>query len=185
MLIDPGFEVPVERHRDDRPDQPVRGRRGLAHRPGRVRTAPSLAPGDTIARTADSDALGNLFAAAAPLFNRVNTKDLTTVITNLAEGSVGEGPQIAASFDEGAKLAALLDSTLQAQLAALDSFARASPAPWCRRPGPSTGCRPRRTWPCRPSTPTRPTTPSCSARSPRSRSTSRRCSPTTTPTSRR
>jgi phospholipid/cholesterol/gamma-HCH transport system substrate-binding protein len=122
MLINPGFEVPADATATIGPIN-LFGADEVSLTAPAGSTAPSLAPGDTIARTSDSDSLGDLFAAAAPLFKRINTNDLATVITNLAQGSVGEGPQIATSFSEGAKLAALLDSTLQAQLAALDSFA--------------------------------------------------------------
>ena len=122
MLINPGFAVPADATATIGPIN-LFGADEVSLTAPAGSTAPSLAPGDTIARTSDSDSLGDLFAAAAPLFKRVNTNDLATVITNLAQGSVGEGPQIATSFSEGAKLAALLDSTLQAQLAALDSFA--------------------------------------------------------------
>ncbi len=84
--------------------------------------ASALSPGATIARTAVNPELGDLFAAAAPLLNEIDSQDLSSVISDLAQASVGEGPTIAASINEGAKLATLLDQTLPAQLNALDSF---------------------------------------------------------------
>jgi len=82
-----------------------------------------LPPGGTFTHTAVSAVLGNLFAAATPLLRRIDTTDLASVINDLAQASNGEGPRIATALGEGAKLAALLDNTLQAQLAALDAFA--------------------------------------------------------------
>ena len=84
--------------------------------------ASALGHGATLAHTAVSPELGDLFAAADPLLARIDTPDLSTVISNLAQASAGQGPAIAASIDEGVKLADLLDRTLPAQLSALDSF---------------------------------------------------------------
>ena len=84
--------------------------------------ARALSPGSTIGRTGVSPELGDLFAAADPLLARIDAPDLTTIVSNLAQASDGEGPTIAASIDEGVKLADLLDRTLPAQLSALDSF---------------------------------------------------------------
>ena len=69
-----------------------------------------------------SSELGELFAAADPLLAQIDTPDLASVVSDLAQASEGEGPTIAASIDQGAKLADLLDRTLPAQLRALDSF---------------------------------------------------------------
>ncbi|MDA8268643.1 MAG: MlaD family protein [Actinomycetota bacterium] len=82
----------------------------------------ALGAGGTIVHTALAPGLGSLFAAAAPLLRHVDTTDLSTVVANLAQASAGEGPTIRASIDEGAKLAAFLDQTLPAQIAALDSL---------------------------------------------------------------
>jgi ABC-type transporter Mla subunit MlaD len=85
---------------------------------------PYLAPGGTFAHTVSSDEIGDLFAAAAPLLEQVDTRHLADVITDLAQISDGEGPRIARSIDAGADLAGYLDQTLGAQLDALDSFSR-------------------------------------------------------------
>lgn len=82
-----------------------------------------FAPGSTITRTSVSPDLEDLFAAADPLLSEIDAPDLSTVISNLAQASAGEGPTIAASIDEGVKLANFLDDTLPEQLSALDSFA--------------------------------------------------------------
>jgi phospholipid/cholesterol/gamma-HCH transport system substrate-binding protein len=124
MLIDPTFKVPASSTATIGPINLFGADEVSLTSPPGSRRGPFLAPGATIARTANSDELGDLFAAASPLLRQVNTQDLSTVVSELAQASAGEGPQIAASFSEGAKLAALLDETLQAQLAALDSFAR-------------------------------------------------------------
>ena len=84
--------------------------------------SPSLVAGGRIAHTAVSSELGDLFAAADPLLARIDTGDLTSVVSDLAQASVNEGPTIAQSIDQGAQLADLLDRTLPAQLRALDSF---------------------------------------------------------------
>ncbi len=81
-----------------------------------------LAPGSTISHTAVSPELTDLFAAADPLLAQIDAPDLSTIVSNLAQGSEGEGPTIAASIDEGVKLANFLDNTLPQQLTALDSL---------------------------------------------------------------
>ncbi|MGH9045929.1 MAG: MCE family protein [Acidimicrobiales bacterium] len=123
VLIDHDFEVPADTTATVGPINLFGADQVSLSTPKGALAGPYLAPGSHFTKTVDSDELNNLFAAAAPLLDRINTNHLTTVISSLAQGSAGEGPQIAASFGEGAKLAALLDSTLQAQLAALDSFA--------------------------------------------------------------
>jgi ABC-type transporter Mla subunit MlaD len=49
---------------------------------------------------------------------------LSTVLGELAQASQGEGPKIAAGINAGTQLAGLLDKTLNAQILALDSFAK-------------------------------------------------------------
>lgn len=82
----------------------------------------ALRPGATITRTSVQQGLDGLFSSAVPLLQRIDTRDLSTVLSTLAQASQGEGPTIARSIDEGAKLAAFLDQTLPAQIAALDAF---------------------------------------------------------------
>jgi virulence factor Mce-like protein len=87
-----------------------------------------LAAGGTIRETGTEDDLGQLFASAAPLLEKVDTSDLAAIVSELAEAASGEGPAIAASLDEGTKFATLLASTRTAQLQALDAFSRFSAA---------------------------------------------------------
>lgn len=84
--------------------------------------ARALAPGGRIRSTSVQPSLNGLFAAAVPLLRRIDTTDLSTVLSNLAQAARGEGPTIARSIDEGAKLATFLDQTLPAQITALDAF---------------------------------------------------------------
>ncbi len=56
--------------------------------------------------------------------NKIDTNNLSTVLGELSQASAGEGPKIAASISAGTQLAGLLDRTLNAQLLALDSFAK-------------------------------------------------------------
>jgi ABC-type transporter Mla subunit MlaD len=76
------------------------------------------------AHATSSDELGDLFAAATPLLNDINANQLSTVLGELAQASNGEGRKIAAGIDSGTQLAGLLDRTLNAQILALDSFAK-------------------------------------------------------------
>ncbi len=123
LLIDQGFRVPDDATATIGPINLFGADQVSLTTPNEALAPPFLPPGSTIPKTEDSDDLGDLFAAADPLLERINANALSTVVSELAQGSAGEGPQIAASFGEAAQLAALLDSTLQAQLAALDSFA--------------------------------------------------------------
>ncbi|MGH9028767.1 MAG: MCE family protein [Acidimicrobiales bacterium] len=121
MAIDPGFKVPADATATIEPLNLFGADHVVFSFPS-GRGMPALAAGATVAKTAVSPELGDLFAAAAPLLNQIDTTDLSSVVSDLAQASQGEGPTIAASIDEGAKLASLLDQTLPAQLSALDSF---------------------------------------------------------------
>ena len=79
-----------------------------------------------------SDELGDLFAAATPLLNKIDTTNLSTVLGELAQASQGEGPKIAASISAGTQLAGLLDRTLNAQILALALLRQVHPGD---RPG--------------------------------------------------
>jgi ABC-type transporter Mla subunit MlaD len=58
------------------------------------------------------------------LLNQVNAQQLSGLLGELAQASQGEGPKIAAGIESGTQLAGLLDRTLNAQILALDSFAK-------------------------------------------------------------
>jgi phospholipid/cholesterol/gamma-HCH transport system substrate-binding protein len=85
---------------------------------------PFLGANGWFAHAKNSDELGDLFAAATPLLNKIDTNNLSLLLGELAQASRGEGPSIATSIGAGTKLAGELNSTLNAQLIALDSFAR-------------------------------------------------------------
>jgi len=121
MDVEPGFLVPSDATATIRPLNVFGAEEVAFDFPQGDRTA-ALHPGSTIARTDVSSELGDLFAAADPLLSTIDTTDLSTIVSTLAQASDGEGPTLAASIQEGAKLADLLDRTLPAQLQALDSF---------------------------------------------------------------
>ncbi len=83
---------------------------------------PALPPGGVFAHTSTSDNLGQLFAAAAPLLQSVNTANVATIVTEIGQASAGAGPEIARSIGLGAQLASELDRTLQSQLVMLSSM---------------------------------------------------------------
>jgi phospholipid/cholesterol/gamma-HCH transport system substrate-binding protein len=121
MAIQPGFRLPSDATATILPVN-VFGADNVAFSFADGDRAPALAPGSKITRTAVSPELTDLFAAADPLLAQIDAHDLGTIVSNLGQGSAGEGPTIAASVDEGVKLADFLDNTLPQQLAALDSI---------------------------------------------------------------
>jgi phospholipid/cholesterol/gamma-HCH transport system substrate-binding protein len=121
MAIDPSFKVPSDSTATIRPIN-VFGADQVELTFPQGDHNRSLAAGDVLHRTAVSPELGDLFAAAAPLLGQIDATDLSSVVSDLAQASEGEGPTIRRSVEEGAQLAALLDKTLPAQLSALDSF---------------------------------------------------------------
>lgn len=121
MAIDHGFGVPADVSATLLPIN-VFGADNIALGFPRGETPPYLAPGSTIASTKVSPDVEDLFSSADPLLAQIDATDLATIVSNLAQASAGEGPTIAASIDEGVKLAGFLDDTLPQQLSALDSF---------------------------------------------------------------
>ena len=103
---------------------------------GNSDAGPYLAPGATFAQAGSSDELGDLFAAATPLLNKIDTTNLSTVLGELAQASQGEGPKIAASIGAGTQLAGLLDSHPQRAAPRPRLLRHASPRP--SRPPPPT-----------------------------------------------
>ncbi|MGH9109269.1 MAG: MCE family protein [Acidimicrobiales bacterium] len=125
LLLQPGFHLPADAKATVEPVNLFGAEQVSLSVPaaGPV-SGPYLTAHGNIARTATSDELGHLFAAASPLLSKIDTTDLATVIGELAQASSGEGPQIAQAIGAGAHLAAYLDRSLAAQLAALGSFSR-------------------------------------------------------------
>jgi phospholipid/cholesterol/gamma-HCH transport system substrate-binding protein len=123
LLLQSGFRVPADTTATIEPLNLFGAEQVTLRVPGSGPTAgPFLAPGAVLARTVTSDELGALFTAAAPLLNRITRQNLATVVGALGAASNGEGPRIKASIGAGANLAAFFDRTLDAQLAAFDSF---------------------------------------------------------------
>jgi virulence factor Mce-like protein len=127
VLIQPAFRVPTSATATIRPVNLFGAEEMSLTTPGgNADNGPYLSPGSSFVHADMSSEIGDLFAAATPLLNQVNTVNLANVISELAQASNGEGPRIAASIQAGSKLAGFLDNTLQAQLTALASFARFS-----------------------------------------------------------
>ena len=129
VLIEPSFKVPAASTATVQPINLFGAEQVAISSPHANSDAgPYLAPGATFAHARSSDELSDLFAAATPLLDQIDTNHLSTVLGELAQASQGEGPKIAAGIDSGTQLAGLLDRTLNAQIIALDSFARFSNA---------------------------------------------------------
>ena len=125
VLIQPSFKVPATATATIEPVNLFGAEQVAISTPhGNADAGPYLAPGSSFAHAQSSDELGDLFAAATPLLNAVNDNNLATVLGELSQASQGEGPKIAASISAGTQLAGLLDRTLNAQILALDSFAK-------------------------------------------------------------
>ncbi|HEY1445993.1 MAG TPA: MCE family protein [Acidimicrobiales bacterium] len=125
VLIEPSFKVPAASTATIKPVNLFGAEQVSISSPHANSDAgPYLSPGSTFAHAQSSDELGDLFAAATPLLNQINTSQLSTVLSELAQASQGEGPKIAAGINAGTQLAGLLDRTLNAQILALDSFAK-------------------------------------------------------------
>jgi phospholipid/cholesterol/gamma-HCH transport system substrate-binding protein len=129
VLIDPTFHVPRDATATIEPINLFGADEVSLATPGHDGDGgPYLAPDGEFAHTANSDELGDLFAAATPLLRKINTNHLSTVLGELGQASQGEGPSIARSIRAGTELAGELNTTLNAQEVALDSFAKFSQA---------------------------------------------------------
>lgn len=129
VLVDPGFHVPADATATIEPINLFGAEQvSLTAPDGNADQGPYLSAGGTFRHAVSSDEIGDLFAAAAPLLDKINTVNLSAVLADLSQASDGEGPRIARSIEAGAKLAGLIDQTLPAQLQALDSFSQFSAA---------------------------------------------------------
>ena len=125
VLIEPSFKVPAASTATIQPVNLFGAEQVSISSPhANSDVGPYLSPGATFAHATSSDELSDLFAAATPLLNQINTNQLSTMLGELAQASQGEGPKIAAGINAGTQLAGLLDRTLNAQILALDSFAK-------------------------------------------------------------
>jgi virulence factor Mce-like protein len=125
VLIEPSFRVPTAATATIQPINLFGAEQMSISSPhGNADSGPYLQPGASFAHAVSSDELGDLFAAATPLLDKIDTTSLSSLLAELAQASQGEGPKIAASIDAGTQLAGLLDRTVDAQISALQSFAR-------------------------------------------------------------
>jgi phospholipid/cholesterol/gamma-HCH transport system substrate-binding protein len=125
VLMEPSFKVPQTATATIEPVNLFGAEQVSISTPQRNTDAgPYLEANGTFAHAASSDELGDLFAAATPLLDKIDTTNLSTVLGELSQASQGEGPKIAASISAGTQLAGMLDRTLNAQLIALNSFAK-------------------------------------------------------------
>jgi len=121
MLIDPGFRVPRDAVATIAP-QNIFGADQVDLSFPAGDHGPWLRHGGTVLATRVQGQILDLFAAADPLLERIDTGALSSVVSELAQASSGDGPQIARSISAGAKLASLLDQTVSSQISFLDSF---------------------------------------------------------------
>jgi virulence factor Mce-like protein len=125
VLIEPSFQVPAGATATIQPVNLFGAEQVAITTPGHDSEAgPYLSAGSSFAHATSSNELGDLFAVATPLLDKIDTNNLSTVLSELAQASQGEGPKIAQSISAGTQLAGLLDRTLNAQILALDSFAK-------------------------------------------------------------
>jgi virulence factor Mce-like protein len=125
VLIDPTFQVPATATATIQPVNLFGAEQVALSTPDHNSDAgPYLVAGSSFAHTQSSDELGDLFAVATPILDKIDTRHLATLLGELSQASQGEGPKIAASIGAGTQLAGLLDNTLNAQILALDSFAK-------------------------------------------------------------
>jgi phospholipid/cholesterol/gamma-HCH transport system substrate-binding protein len=124
VLIAPTFKVPTDATATIEPINLFGAEEiSLTTPDNNSEAGPYLPANGTFTHADNTDELGDLFAAAVPLLNKINTNDLSSLLGELAQASQGEGPRIAKSISTGTQLAGLLNSTLNAQLIALSSFA--------------------------------------------------------------
>jgi len=125
VLVSPTFKVPADATATIEPVNLFGAEQVSISSPDHDADAgPYLVPGSSFAHTVSSDELGDLFAAATPLLDQIDAQNLSTVLGELSQAAQGEGPKIARSISAGTQLAGLLDDTLDAQILALDSFAK-------------------------------------------------------------
>ena len=94
---------------------------------------PYLADNASFAHAKSSDELGDLFAVATPILQKINTTNLSTVLGELSQASQGGGPAISpipVDISAGTKLVGLLNSTLNAHADRAGLSLPASARPW-------------------------------------------------------
>lgn len=94
----------------------------LATRPGDPK--PYLADGDRIAATGTGLEVEELIDTTDHLFRNVDADELATFMDEMVRASQGEGDRVAHLIDRSTKATEAMADTLDAQLTAIDSFAR-------------------------------------------------------------
>jgi virulence factor Mce-like protein len=85
---------------------------------------PWLGNGSHLAATSSGEEVEQLIGTANTLLSGINTDDLKTLINELARFNRGEGDKIAQNLEVGVQAANSFGQTIDAQLQALDAFAR-------------------------------------------------------------
>ncbi len=134
VLMQPNFKVPASATATIEPVNLFGAEQVSISTPDHNSEAgPYLPRNGTFAHAATSDELGDLFAAATPLLQKINTRALSTVLGELGQASQGEGPQHR-RLHHG-RHAAGRPAELHAELAAATRWIR---SPSSLRPSPPT-----------------------------------------------
>jgi phospholipid/cholesterol/gamma-HCH transport system substrate-binding protein len=123
FTINPGFKVPTDATATLEP-QSVFGDEIMSLDFPNGQTGHYLSPGGHLARAQTTDQIQGFINATVPLLQAINPNDLETIISELTQASQGLGQTIAQSIDTGTRLAVLFSNTINAQINALDAFAR-------------------------------------------------------------
>ena len=125
MLIEPSFKVPATATATIEPVNLFGAEQVSISTPhGNSDAGPYLAPGGILRPRREQRRAGRPLRGRHAAAEQDRHNNLATVLGELSQASQGEGPKIAASISAGTQLAGLLDRTLNAQILALDSFAK-------------------------------------------------------------
>jgi virulence factor Mce-like protein len=122
IAVDPGFDVPVDVLATIRP-KTLFGEKFVDLEFDQDAGGPHLEDGDELANTATATEVEELIAATEPLLAEIDATRLAQVVSSLTEVVDGQGDDIAAAWESGADLSHLFADTIDAQTAALDSWA--------------------------------------------------------------
>ncbi|MFN8019211.1 MAG: MlaD family protein [Acidimicrobiales bacterium] len=123
LALSPGARVPADTRATVRP-KTLFGEKyvELATRPGD--RGPYLRAHDLVPAGPPAGEVEQLVDTTDHLLRRVDADELATLTRELVRASQGEGDRVARLIDRSAEASAAFDDTLQAQLRAIDSFAR-------------------------------------------------------------
>lgn len=123
FTINPGFKVPADAQATLQP-QSVFGDEIMSLDFPHGQTGPFLSSGGHLAQAQTTDQIQGLINATVPLLQAINPQDLETIISELTQASQGLGQTIAQGINTGTRLADLYSNTINAQINALNAFAR-------------------------------------------------------------